>query len=301
MGLLLWTLAVGCRGTGSQPTSSQEAIHYTAVAEGEVWFRHSSIQLRFDRELYCGVFFKKEGRLLSLNHNPPDPTLAKPSHFIAVQGSEILDFYIDYQNIGLSEVRTRFGPGKRLHVTGYGKTGDDVLIEKTMVVELYEAYPDTAIMWAVYRNKDPERSLHVTKITNQFFRMDASLTDPEAPRYALQCFHLDRLVHGQSSKPLLDLNFRRTVATDSPGFARVAAWNRAMGMTVASQPPDSQEITIPVRMARDQRVEVSFEYDVSQVLEPDEPLICPKGFVMVYSGDYRAGLARQAEMMGRES
>ncbi len=300
LGLLLGAVAAGCHGPGPQQTSSPETIHYTAVAEGEVWFRNSLIQLRFDRELYCGVFFRQKGRLLSLSHNPADPTLAKPSHFIAVQGSEILDFYVDYQNIGLSEVRSRFGPGKRLHITGYGETDDGIFIEKTILVELYEAYPDTAMMWAVYRNLDPERPLQVTRITNQFFRLDASLSDPEVPRYALQCYHQDRLVYGQSSKPLLDLNFRRTVTTDSPGFARVAAWNRVMGMTVASRPPQSQAITIPVRVARDQRVEVSFEYQVNRVLEPDESLICPKGFVMVYSGDYHTGLARQEEMMSDE-
>lgn len=282
VGFLLWALSTGCGGAGSRQTSSPEAIYYTAVAEGEVWFRHSSIQIRFDRELYCGVFFKREGQLLSLNHNPPDPSLAKPSHFLAVRGHDILDFHIDYQNIGSSEVRGRFGPGKRLYVTGYGETDDAILIEKTMVVELYEAYPDTAMMWAIYRNKDLERSLQVTRITNQFFRMDASLTEPEVPRYALQCFHHDRLVYGQNSKPLLDLDFRRIVAADSPGFARVAVWNRIMGMTMASRPTDSHPITIPVRVARDQRVEISFEYEVSRVLGPDEALIGPKGLSLIH-------------------
>ena len=144
---------------------------------------------------------RQAGRLLALSHNPPDPTLARPSHFIAVEGAEILDFYVDYRNIGLSEVRGRFGPGKRLNITGFGVTPDGILIEKTMVVELYEAYPDTAMIWAVYRNKDLERPLRITRIINQFFRMDASLTDPQAPRHALQCFHHDRLVHGQATRP----------------------------------------------------------------------------------------------------
>ena len=298
-GVLLWTLCSGC-GSGPRQTATTRGIHYTAVAEGEVWFRNSSIQIRFDRELYCGVFFRQAGRLLALSHNPPDPTLARPSHFIAVEGAEILDFYVDYQNIGLSEVRGRFGPGKRLNITGFGVTPDGILIEKTMVVELYEAYPDTAMIWAVYRNKDLERPLRITRITNQFFRMDASLTDPQAPRHALQCFHHDRLVHGPVTPPLLDPDFARIVTTASPGFARVAFWNRAMGMTVASLPPEAGTLTIPVRTARDQRVEVSFHYDVDRILEPEEELVCPKGFVMVYSGDYRSGLARQKAMMGGE-
>ena len=166
------------------------------------------------------------------------------------------------------------------------------------MVELYEAYPDIATVWAVYRNPNLEHPIRITRITNQFFRMDASLTDPQAPRHGLQCFHYDQFVHGDGTESLLDLGFARTVTTASPGFARVAVWNRVMGMTVASRPPDSQPITIPVRVARDQRVEVSFEYEVSQTLGPDEELIGPKGFIMVYSGDYRSGLAREKAMMG---
>ena len=298
-GLLLWSIGPGCGG-GQRQTAKSEGIHYTAVAEGEVWFRHSSIQIRFDRELYCSVFFRQDGRLLALSHNPPDPTLAKPTHFIAVEGQEVLDFYVDYRNIGLSEVRGRFGPGKRLKITGLGETEENVLIEKTMVVELFEAYPDIAMIWAVYRNPDLERPIRITRITNQFFRMDASLTDPQAPRHGLQCFHYDQLVHGEATAPLLDLGFARIAATASPGFARVAFWNSVMGMTVASRPPAAGTLTIPVETARDRRVEVSFRYDLDRILEPGEEFVCPKGFVMVYRGDYRAGLAREKEMRGGE-
>ena len=295
-GFLLCTLWMGCGGPSQTDTS--EGIHYTAVAEGEVWFRHSSIQFRFDRELYCNVFFQQDGRLLALSHNPPDPTLARPSHFIEVEGQEVLDFYVDYRNIGLSEVRGRFGPGKRLKITGLGETEENILIEKTLVVELYEAYPDIAMVWAVYRNPDLERPIRITRITNQFFRMDASLTDSQAPRQGLQCFHYDQLVHGESTRPLLDLDFARTVTTASPGFARVACWNSVMGMTVAGRPPEAGALTIPVETARDRRVEVSFRYDLDQVLEPEEELVCPKGFVMVYSGDYDSGLAREKAILG---
>ena len=296
-GLLLWTLALGC-GDGQRQAATSEGIRYSAVAEGEVWFRNSAIQIRFDRELYCSVFFRQEGRLLALSHNPPDPTLARPSHFIAVEGQEVLDFYVDYRNIGLSEVRGRFGPGKRLKITGLGETEDNVLIEKTMVVELYQAYPDIATIWAVYRNPDLERPIRITRITNQFFRMDASLTDPRVPRHGLQCFYLDQPVHGEATAPLLDLDFARTVTTDSPGFARVAFWNRVMGMTVASRPPAAGTLTIPLETARDRRVEVSFRHDLDRILEPGEQLVGPKGFVMVYRGDYRSGLAREKAMRG---
>ena len=293
------TISIGCNSLTPQPSGSH-AIHYTSVVEGEVWFRHSQIQLRFDRELYCGIFFKRNGRLLSLCHNPSDPSLAKPSHFISVEGEEVLDFYIDYQNIGLSEVRTRFGAGKRLHLTGYGKTSGNTLVEKTVLVELYQDYPDIAILWAIYRNNDPKQSIRVTKVTNQFFRMDASLTDPEVPRHAIQCYYNGHVIYGQNSKPWLDRDFHRTIEAVSPKCVLVATWNRVMGMTIGTLPTNSQRMMIPVQVARDQRVEVSLEYKVSKVLAPNEALISPKGFIIVHSGDYRSALARQTEMMDQK-
>jgi len=196
--------------------------------------------------------------------------------------------------------RDKAGLAPRLKITGLGETEENILIEKTMVVEFYEAYPDIAMIWAVYRNPDLERPIRITRITNQFFRMDASLTDPQASRHGLQCFHYDQLVHGEGTKPLLDLDFARTVTTASPGFARVAFWNSVMGMTVASRPPEAGRLTIPVETARDRRLEVSFRYDLDRILEPEEELVGPKGFVMVYEGDYGSGLAREKAMMGGE-
>ena len=297
--LLAATVSIGCNLVSPQPPDSG-TIHYTSVADGEVWFRHSQIQLRFDRELYCSVFFKRNGRLFSLSHNPSDPRLAKPSHFISVEEEEILDFYIDYKNIGLSEVRTQFGVGKRLHLTGYGKTGGDILVEKTVLVELYKDYPDITILWAIYRNIDPKRSLRVTKVTNQFFRMDASLTDLEVPRHAIQCYHNGRIVYGQNSEPWPDRDFHRMIEVISPKSVLVATWNRVMGMTIGTLPTNSQQMIILVQVARDQRVEVSLEYTVSKVLAPNEALISPKGFIIVHPGDYRSALARQTEMMDQK-
>ena len=71
-----------------------------------------------------------------------------------------------------------------------------------------------------------------------------------------------------------------------------------MGMTVASRPPDPGTLTIPVGTARDRRVEVSFRYDVDRMLQPQEEFVSPKGFFMVYKGDYRSGLAREKAMTG---
>ena len=294
---LCWFLSTDCKPSNqSQFRPDLEEIYHTVVNEGEVWFRNTLIQLRFDRELYCGVFFKSRGKLLSLSHNPPDPNLAKPSHYIVVQEDEILDFFIDYQNIGLSEIQTNYGSGKRLQISGYGQSSRGILIEKIMFVELYDAYPDTAIIWATYRNKDPKQSVHVTKIVNNFFRMDASLTNPNTNRYTLYYDQNGQFFYGQDSPQSLYLNFHRIISVDSNNFSHVATWNPLIGMILTAQPAN-YSLMMPVKVASDQRVEVSFEYRINKILGPEEVLSLSKGFIMIHVDSYRSAFDRKLKML----
>ena len=298
---LCWFLSTDCNPSNeSQFRPDLEKIYHTVVNEDEVWFRNSLIQLRFDRELYCGVFFKSRGKLFSLSHNPPDPNLAKPSHYIVVQEDEILDFFIDYQNIGLSEIQTNYGSGKRLQISGYGKSSRGILIEKIMFVELYDAYPDTAIIWATYRNKDPKQSIHVTKIVNNFFRMDASLTNPNANRYTLYYDQNGQYFYGQDSLQLLHLSFHRIISADSNDFSHLATWNPLIGMILTAQ-PTNYSLVMPIKVASDQRVEVSFEYRINKILGPEEALSPSKGFIMVHLDSYRSAFDRKLKMLNQGS
>ena len=106
--------------------------------------------------MYCRVYLYQNGSLHSMNDIPPDPAKAKPPHFIAVGGEEIRDFQIDYKNVGASEIRTQFGAGRKLNLTGYAKTSQGVIIEKTLAVELYQDFPDAALVSATYRNTDQD-------------------------------------------------------------------------------------------------------------------------------------------------
>jgi len=299
---LCWFLSTDCKPSNQnllRPDS--ENIYHTVVNEGEVWFHNSLVQLRFDRELYSGVFLKsRHGKLLSLSHNPPDPNLAKPSHYIVVKEGEILDFFIDYQNIGLSEIQTNYGSGKRLQISGYGKSPRGILIEKVIFVELYNAYPDTAIIWATYRNKDSKKSILVTKIVNNFFRMDASLTNPNADRHNLYYDQNGQHFYGQDSPQLFHLGFHRIISVDSNDFSHVATWNPLIGMILTAQ-PTNYSLMLPVKVASDQRVEVSFEYMINKVLGPEEVLSSSKGFIMVHSDSYRSAFDRQLKMLNQGS
>jgi hypothetical protein len=94
----------------------------------------------------AGSISTKTGSLHSIDI-PPDPTKARPPHFIAVNGEELKDFQVTTK----MWVRRRFGHVRRrrkLDLTGYAKTSQGVIIEKKLAVELYQDFPDAALVSA---------------------------------------------------------------------------------------------------------------------------------------------------------
>lgn len=280
-------------------TEASYNIDYRAIEDGEIWFKNSQIQLRFDSEMYCRVFFQKHGKLLSIIDIPPDESKAKPPHFIEANEQEIKDFKVDYRNVGMSEVKTQFGAGKRLHLTGYVRTLEGIAIEKNLVVELYVAYPDCALIWATYRNLDKARRIRITKVANSFFRMDAARARPGSPSYAFWFFQGTR--DGQSSSVLTE-NFSQSYNAKLAGTASgggaplIDLWTTEMGMAIADITAQTAELTLSLEVAPDRKVEMCIQSSETRDLGPDETLTTPKSIWVVHTGDFRAALDRYAAL-----
>jgi hypothetical protein len=292
-------------GRPSQVNSIQkpERINFNFVEEGEIWFRHSQIQLRFDSEMYCRVFFKKNSKVLSINDIPIDPTIAKPTHFIEVNGLELKDFRVDYRNIGVSDIKTQFGTGKRLQVTGYAKpsTAAQIRIEKNLNVELYEDLPDTALLWATYRNLSEAQAVEISKTVNDFFRLDAARANAGSPRYAFWIFRGGSDKAGSGKVQTIGENFSSTfgyrpVESGSDTIPFLDLWTTEMGMAIGDVSRAPPVLSSLVEVARDKRVEISIQSGIIKQLGPNESLITSKSFLMVHSGDYRTALQRYLEM-----
>ena len=54
---------------------------------------------------------------------------------------------------------------------------------------------------------------------------------------------------------------------------------------------------MPVKVASDQRVEVSFEYRINKILGPEEVLSLSKGFIMIHVDSYRSAFDRKLKML----
>jgi hypothetical protein len=107
--------------------------------DGDIWFRNSDIRLRFDKNMYCTVYYQNDENTLN---DVTAGDLARPSHFIVVNGREVKDFAVDYDKIKSEDIETAYGAGKRLTLTGVAEIPGGGLIRKTLYTEIYDKYPD---------------------------------------------------------------------------------------------------------------------------------------------------------------
>src|SRR5215510_10360001 len=204
-----------CDSKVPSPKPPPDEITYKAIEDGEIWFRHSRIQLRFDSEMYCRVFLIENGNLLSINDIPADAAKARPPNYLEVEGSELRDFRVDYRNIGVSEIKTQLGIGKSLHLTGYAKTPSGIGIEKSLTVEFFHEYADMALLTVAYRNLEKVQSVQITRTVNNFFRLDAARTSAGRPSYAFRGVQGQPDSKGSNVLQITSGNFAQTYTISS--------------------------------------------------------------------------------------
>lgn len=176
-------------------TSCAKKVSDLTVIQGkEIWFRNSGISLRFDRNMYCAVFYKDA--VNPMNELFADSALSKPSHYLVVNGEDVKNFEIDFNNIRTEPVNSSFGSGKKLILNGIAEKKDIYKIEKTLTIELYPGYPDAAITYASYKNIG-NREIVIDKDYSACFRMDASLINKGDKPYKFWSFQGSSLDWGE--------------------------------------------------------------------------------------------------------
>jgi len=120
--------------------------------------------------------FEVDSKVQSLNNSTGTDPNAAPPHFIMLEGNVYKNFKISshyIEDIDDSE----FGAGKRLTLIGI-----DSKIESSLIVELYEQYPDVALSWCTYTNRTG-KDLKINKVFYNYYRLDRKLTNPSALSY----------------------------------------------------------------------------------------------------------------------
>ena len=121
---------------------TKQGIRFTKEGQNYI-LEDPEIRLEFDHLMRCTVFRKTGRQLITLTGQ------SNQAHFIQVNGEAIKDFVVDPDLISVSNPENDKGAGKRLEIKGYASGPSDSEIEKTLLVDIYEKYPGSALVSSI--------------------------------------------------------------------------------------------------------------------------------------------------------
>ncbi len=286
---------------------SDNQINLFTKDKGEITFQNAHIILKFDNNMYCKILYRKENKELSINNSKSDEPLSVPSHYITINGEDIKDFKVDYKNTKLEDINEKFGVGKKLTIKGIGENSEGIKIEKTLIVKLFNDYPNVAITSAIYKNLHPSKKLTIDKVHSEVYRLGSSFTDSDSKQFDFWSFQ------GGSYRrrpdwivPLADnfsqQNYQGMNAPEYGGGTPVTdLWNRTMGMAVAHIELIFKPVNLPVEVQTDKLVRIGVILEPeNNVLSPNEEYETIRTMVLVHDGDCYNGLSVYSSLMQKQ-
>ncbi|OFX41921.1 MAG: hypothetical protein A2X03_07230 [Bacteroidetes bacterium GWA2_40_15] len=298
---ILYTLAMLALAGISLSSCSKKGKDFSFTDGGDIWFRNSGISLRFDKNMYCRVYYLNPDN--PMNDIQAASGLTKPSHFLIVNGEEVKDFAVDYNNIHLDTIETAFGKGKKLTLTGTAEKKDAYKIEKKLVVEYYDKYPDAAITSASYKNLG-NAGIAIDTDYSCYFRMDASRINPGNKPSDFWSFQGSSLNWGVDYIIKIDAGFKQEnfmgvqpVTKTGGGVPMVDLWTRKTGMAIALMETKPRLVSFPVETGPDNKVTMSMLQAVNTILLPGESYETLNTVIIAHQLDYYEPLNTYAKLL----
>lgn len=257
---------------------------FTYTDGGDIRVNHTAIKLRIDPKMNVSVFY--------MNNKTPLNVADKPNHYLVVNDKELTNFSVDYDHLQAESVETDFGKGKRLVIKGVTGRDEGIRLEKSLRIEWYERYPNVVILSASYKNTG-NLEVFVDRSVSNFFRLDASQSNPQRPAYDFWSYqgasiawgadYVIRITDGFRQKNYMGVNLPQKTGG---GVPLVDLWNEDAGLAIASIEPKPQLVSLPVEVGPDQRVALSVQKEEGKTLAPGESFQTIRAAVVAHSLDY---------------
>ena len=285
-------------------------------SDGKIHLINDKIGIQLDPNLCWTIDYKKNGESLSLNKFDEADSLLLPSHFIKTNHQIISKFLRDDKNLVVKKIKTEFGSGRRFVFTGNYQGEGGLALEKKLVIELYDDFPDLAITYADFRNVSKNNSIELSEVWSSCLQLDASLLDSRLKSHELCTFY------GTAGRPIppitglipadLDIeNFSgrpvelEGIKKGNGGLPLLDLWNRHMGIGIGCIEPIWKNLYLPIKVQQNGKVRAAvreipgLNLDRPLVLKPGQSYKTIKTFVVVHSLDFYHTALRYSQLMQR--
>jgi len=279
--------------------------------------RHQGFQLHFDLNMYCTVSFDTKGDMLQFNLIKDGKQKKISSHFVMMGDQLVSDFEIDFDNLIYSNIETNFGKGKKLIINGIAQINQQKRLGKRLIVEIYEAFPRTAIMTAEYSNLSESSPLVLSEVFSNSFILDASAVDSSLKPNQMHAFY------GTNGRPFPQINqtlpddfyaenytgrkeILEGVKQGNGGIPVIDLWIRKMGIAIGHIEPVSQNLYLPIEVLNDGKVKIAIREIPALnnanpcVLNPGDTYKTVKSFVNVHHLDFYEPMRLYSELMEQQ-
>ncbi|MBV2247284.1 MAG: alpha-galactosidase [Lentimicrobium sp.] len=251
--------------------------------------------------MYCSIYYLSSNN--PLNDVSGSANSIKPSYYLEVNGEEVSDFTVDYNNIRIETIETELGKGKRLILNGIAEKENKYKIEKELVVELYNNYPDAAISYATYKNTGDKEFVIDADFSN-CFQMDASLVDKRSQPCDFWSFqgsslewgidYITRIVAGFKQENYMGV---QPITKTGGGVPMIDLWTQKAGLAIALLETKPRLVSFPVEASSDKGVIISMRKKVNQNLSPGESYKTHEVVLIAHQLDYYNPLSTYAKML----
>ena len=285
-----------------EPPTRPSDIRVEIKSGGPLVLTTSSASFEVSPTGYIQAFLLRGARLTL---DEPLPGRPNESDYFLENGKEV-HFVLDFDQAKVLESMGKLGRGKHIEIPAHPLGPAGTSIQRILVVEAYDEFPNLLISTAEYKNTGSS-DLTIDRVVEQRHRFSARQGDPQVQPYDMWSYQ------GSSYEWGKDEVFKLTRFTSQPnamgevvkggyggGIPVVGFWTASVGEAIGHVETLPLTLSLPVKVDSDQRVDVAIYVPAQTTLKPGDTYSTPRSFVAVYAGDFYEPLRMWSTVLQRE-
>jgi alpha-galactosidase len=287
--------------TQKEPKDRASEVSVATNEQGPVVIRTKSSEFDVLPSGYVQAFLVKDGKKLTLDEPP-----AKAADNFVVSAGKKVDLNLDFGHARITDAAGKMGRGRRVEIPARPAEGSMPGLQGTLVVEVYDEFPNMALTSVDYRNTGSD-DVQIGQAVMQQHRLNASLADNKAAPFDMWSFQGSSYNWGKDDVIHLGKNFGQPNLMGAQlknglggGIPVVAFWTASVGEAIGHVETLPLVLSLPVKVASDRRVTADLQLEPDVTLKPGETYSTPRSFVAVYAGDFYEPLHLYSNALARE-
>jgi alpha-galactosidase len=270
---------------------------------GPVIFTTSAAEFQILPSGFLQATLVKDGKRLTLDE--PGVGSTGGSDSIVHNGQE-LDFVPEFSQAKVLEASGKLGRGKRIEIPARPLAPAGLSIERRLVVEAYDDFPNIVLVSSTYKNVG-STDFQIDQVWMQQHRFNAMQVGANEHPYDMWSFQGSSYDWGKDDvQKLTRTSSQPNVMGEAVkggyggGIPVVAVWTGSVGEAIGHVETLPWTLSIPVKAEADGRITASVQIPVNAVLKPGESYSSPRSFVSVFSGDFYEPLRMWSSVLQKE-